>query len=92
MRLKTQTRGFKILFYLLLAIYIQIITVDGTNLTMTIDAGLATTNYSNTYTSLCSLPDLFPFILGIMYAVTSLLMLMGVSYWSFKSMTGKNTT
>lgn len=38
---------------------------------------------------LCHLDDLFPFILSILYAITSLLTLVGVSYWSFKSMTGK---
>ena len=35
----------------------------------------------------CSLPNLFPLIISSSYTVTSLLVLIGVSYWSFKSMT-----
>ena len=41
--------------------------------------------------NLCHLDDLFPLILSILYAATSLLTLFGVSYWSFKSMTGTYT-
>lgn len=35
---------------------------------------------------ICHLDDLFPLILSIVYAATSVLTLVGVSYWSFRSL------
>ena len=60
------------LYSFLFTIHTQFITVEG----------------QKNDDKLCHLDDLFPFILSVTYAITSVLTLVGVSYWSFKSLTG----
>ena len=85
---KSVVSKVKWLSYLICLLVSQFGTVNGQFITTTSTTRYDNNNTNNDNDDACDLDNTFTFGLSLTYASLSIILSLGVSYWSFKSMTG----